>query len=95
MQNPIIEIRTYDDENNSYLDVSDNGRGIPESIIDKIFDPCFSTKTTKDGMGLGLYMSKIIIEEHCNGKLTVSNNQNGVVFKITAPIAKGEQCIVI
>ena len=77
IQNPYIKI-TID---NMCLIVSDNGGGIPEYIISKIFDPYFSTKDL-NGTGLGLYMSKTIIEEHCQGKLSVANNSEGAVFTI-------------
>ena len=81
----IIKISTYDDANNIILEISDNAGGISEDIIDKIFDPYFSTKTKKDGTGLGLFMSKTIIEEHCSGKLIASNSETGAVFKIIMP----------
>jgi signal transduction histidine kinase len=76
VENAMIKIKTYD----NVLEVSDNGGGIPEEIMDKIFDPYFSTKMKKDGTGLGLYMSKTIVEEHCGGTLSVENRDGGAVF---------------
>jgi len=65
------------------LKISDNALGIDENIIDKIFEPYFTTKDS--GMGIGLYMSKVIIEEHMNGSLKVENISNGVLFEISLP----------
>ena len=59
-----------------------NGKQIPNEIINKIFQPYFSTKSEKNGTGIGLYMVKTIIEKHFNALLSVSNTQNGVKFEI-------------
>jgi len=76
IKNPMIMITTTKVSDGILLEVTDNGGGIENSIIDKIFDPYFSTKLEKHGTGLGLYMSKTIIEEHCEGTLSVSNVDN-------------------
>ncbi len=82
VEDPYIKIETYAKEGQYTLKVSDNAGGVPKEIIDNIFDPYFSTKKSKEGTGLGLYMSKMIIEEHCGGELSVQNDKDGAVFSV-------------
>jgi C4-dicarboxylate-specific signal transduction histidine kinase len=82
IENKYIKIKTFIVDTKHILEISDNGGGIDDNVIEKIFDPYFSTKLQKDGTGLGLYMSKIIIEDHCKGKLTCHNTEDGVCFRI-------------
>lgn len=78
----ILWIRTKDEGAATLLEVEDSGGGIDPAIIDKVFEPYFSTKEEKNGTGLGLYMSKIIIEDHAKGKISVANTPRGACFRI-------------
>ena len=64
------------------ISISDNAGGIEKEIIDKVFDPYFTTKHKTQGTGLGLYISKMIIEDSLLGELSVQNTENGACFKI-------------
>ena len=81
IQGATISAITYEDEKHVYIKICDNGTGIKESILDKIFEPYFTTKDENTGTGLGLYMSKTIIEKHLKGKLECFN-ENGACFLI-------------
>ena len=78
IKDPFIKITTMD----RIILICDNGGGVPEDIIANIFNPYFSTKSEKNGTGLGLYMSKTIVEEHHKGVLSVENTEDGACFKI-------------
>jgi len=78
----IIEINIYEDEEYIITEICDNGTGIDEKILPNIFNPYFSTKDAKTGTGLGLYMSKMIIEDHMHGNIDVKNRDIGVCFII-------------
>lgn len=82
IKNPKIEINTKLEEGMYVIAICDNGGGIPENVMPYIFDPYFSTKGEKNGTGIGLYMSKIIIEEHHNGEFYAENIKEGVCFYI-------------
>jgi signal transduction histidine kinase len=79
--NRAIFIKAFKEDNKNIITISDNAGGIPNDIINKVFDPYFSTKA-KNGTGLGLYMSKTIVDEHLNGLLSVSNGIDGAIFRV-------------
>ncbi len=81
VENPRIEIEAGFEDGMHYLQVRDNGGGVDPAILGRIFEPDFSTKDER-GTGIGLYMSKIIVEEHCGGELRVENSKEGAVFTI-------------
>lgn len=69
-------------EGSSILSIEDNGGGIGEEYKDKVFEPYFTTKYKSNGTGIGLYMSKVIIEKHMHGSLEFTNINDGVRFDI-------------
>ena len=81
-ENRAINISIYKDDKFAYFKTVDNAGGIPQSILYKIFDPYFTTKEEGKGTGIGLYMSKTIIENNMNGTLSVQNTEDGACFII-------------
>ncbi|WP_121626707.1 PAS domain-containing sensor histidine kinase [Poseidonibacter antarcticus] len=86
IENKIINISTIKEIDYIYIIIEDNAGGIPDNVIGKIFEPYFSTKTNKNGTGLGLYMCKTIIEDHSNGTIGVENTNIGAKFTIKLPL---------
>jgi signal transduction histidine kinase len=82
---PWLKIRGVAEGNKAVVTITDNAGGIPEAIIGKIFDPYFSTKGANGGTGVGLYMSKNIIEKNMEGRLGVRQIDNGAEFRIEVP----------
>ena len=81
----LITIEVYPCENDFCLSIEDNAGGIDENIIDKIFDPYFTTKADTHGTGIGLYMSRSITQEHLHGSIRAENTSEGARFIIALP----------
>jgi signal transduction histidine kinase len=87
IESPYIKISLREESGKSILSIEDNGGGIPPEIMEKIFEPYFTTKHQSVGTGLGLYMSKTIIERNLKGQLRVENLKSGAKFSIIVPTA--------
>ncbi|AFL68251.1 sensor histidine kinase [Sulfurospirillum barnesii] len=82
IQNPHIYITIKQEDAWQCIYIEDNAGGMSPEVLEHMFEPYFSTKSEKNGSGLGLYMSKIIIEEHCKGKILANNGSMGAQFII-------------
>lgn len=87
----LIEVSFYKENSKIIVTIQDNAGGIEENIIDKIFDPYFTTKHESQGTGIGLYMSSKIIHEHFLGEIIVRNEE----IKIDNNIYQGAKFYII
>ena len=82
-----IRLSTYQEGNDLKIEISNNGGHIDKDIIDEIFKPYFSTKDEKNGVGLSLYIAKMIVELHLKGNIEVENKEDDtVVFRLILPM---------
>ena len=79
---PYIKMSVKNGEKFTLIKIEDNGGGIAPAHMDRIFEPYFTTKHAKQGTGIGLYMTKMIIENSMNGIIAVKNTEEGVLFTI-------------
>lgn len=80
-----ISVEIFQDDTGVCLCIQDNAKGIKEENLEKIFEPYFSTKHASQGTGLGLFMSKMIIQQSLGGSITASNRDDGALFSIKIP----------
>lgn len=84
-KNKSIIINSKVEKNSIIIEIIDNGEPIPDELLNNIFEPYFSTKKSSIGTGIGLYMSRIIIEKHHRGRIEANNCENGVRLRIQLP----------
>lgn len=80
--NPLIKIDTETQDDKTIYKIRDNAGGIPDVIIDSLFEPYVSTKEGDEGTGLGLYITKMIIENKMEGTIEAGNTEYGAEFRI-------------
>lgn len=85
VNNPKIIIAVEGNESEVIVHISDNAGGIKEEYMNKIFEPYFSTKDDLNGKGLGLYISKAIVNIHLHGSICAENSEEGAVFTVRIP----------
>jgi two-component system, NtrC family, sensor kinase len=85
-QKPKIVVTVKRDGDMAKITIRDNAGGIDDSVLEKIFEPYFTTKEQGKGTGIGLYMAKTIMEENMDGKLRAYNEEGGAVFEASLPV---------
>ena len=85
VENGAIDISISKQNDDALITITDNGGGIPEDVIDKIFEPYFTTKFKSNGAGMGLYMSKSIIEESMGGTIEITSVESKTTVNIKVP----------
>lgn len=82
IENPTIDLEIDYKDGYSIFIIKDNAGGVEKEYMDLIFEPYFTTKESLKGTGLGLYMSKMIIEKNMGGELSFENGEDGAIFKV-------------
>ncbi len=82
IEKPIIKVEVKSGNNYGIVKISDNAGGVKAEILDKIFEPYFTTRYKTQGTGIGLYMAKTIIERNMGGYINIKNENSGAVFTI-------------
>lgn len=85
---PVVRISGTVVKDKAVVVIVDNGGGIPADVLHKIYEPYFTTKEQGKGTGVGLYMSKTIIERNMGGTIAARNTRTGAEFKIEIPLSK-------
>ena len=80
-----IVINHYKKDDHLFIELSDNAGWIEDKIINKIWEPYFSTKTREKGVGIGLYIVKVIVENHLSGTAIVESKSGETKFTIKIP----------
>jgi len=86
-----VNIVISSDVHQAVVSITDNGCGIPEDLLQKIFTPYFTTKGSASGTGIGLYMAKMIVEKEMAGILLAKNVEAGSKFTIQLPLGSAKE----
>lgn len=91
IENGLLQIDISREEDWIKIRFKDNGGGIREKELNRIFDPYYSTKNLKNGTGLSLFMAKLILEKNMEGNLRVENDEKGAIFHMNLRLANHDK----